>query len=267
MFRMIITLSAFSFFLLLLWAIVPEEHGNSVHQPRHKDIRKIISLSPSITAMIIDLESEHVLAGVTQYHPPLTRPVPVIGTITNPNAEMIIAINPDAVLASKEDAPTQKIDTLAFSGLALYTLPSAGTFQEICSNFMTVAQILNKQDAARKKIAFYTEKRKRYLFPKTKNAIILLSDNPRIAVSRRSYISNIFSDAGVANMLEYSKTAYPIVQQEYLLNSNVDLIIKLFSTQQPQGKHIITIEHDALYLYTPKHYCYALQHIASVLHQ
>lgn len=231
---------------------------------------RVISLSPSITAMIQDLACEHVLAGVTKYHPPLSQKIPIVGTITNPNIEAIIALQPDVILYSKEDAVTQKLNMLQHAGFTNYCLSSADSFESICNNYLKVAEILNKKDYALQKIAQYKIKQKNLLHKKTYNAIILLSANPFIAVSRRSYISNIFADAGINNTLYYSKTRYPLVQREYIIASNVDMIIVLSNDALPNGiacnKKIIRIPYEGLYLYTPHHYCDSLQQVVSVLY-
>jgi len=256
-------------FFVIIGAIAPNIQLQAANEPMQHYTR-IVSLSPSITAMVQDLECEHVLVGVTQYHPPLSRTIPIVGTITNPNIEAIIALQPDIILYSKEDAVTQKLNMLQHAALTYYCVPSADSFETICSNYLTVAEILNKKEYALHKLALYKSKRQNLLHKKTRNAIILLSANPFIAVSQRSYISNIFADAGIDNTLYYSKTRYPLVQQEYLIASDVDMIIVLSNDTLPEGvvstKNIIRIPYEGLYLYTPHHYCDSLQHVVTVLY-
>ena len=81
---------------------------------------RIISLSPSITRQIVDLQSESVLAGVTSYHPPLGRKIQIIGTLLHPNLEKIIIIKPDLVLLSEEDSAVQNSDRLKRIGVGTY---------------------------------------------------------------------------------------------------------------------------------------------------
>ncbi len=264
----------FSSIILSCCAIIVATALTTMLYGAHKSIKhysRIISLSPSITAMIIDLESEHMLAGVTQYHPPLSRPLPIVGNINNPNIEQIIALQPDIVLASREDAVTQKIEYLAHTGIVVTQLPPAVSFEALCSNYRTIATVINKEKLAEAKLLHYKKMRQNLLHKTGASAIILLSSHPYIAVSRNSYISNIFSDAGIGNCISYSKTRYPIIQQEYLLASEVDAIIALFSEPLPQAiaqiKKIIYIPYQDVYLYTPQHYCNSLQHITTILAQ
>jgi iron complex transport system substrate-binding protein len=256
-----------SFFII--GAIVHSINVQASNKPMQQYTR-IVSLSPSITAMIQDLGCEHLLAGVTQYHPPLSRAIPLVGTITNPNSEAIIALQPDIILYSKEDSVTQKIDMLHYAGLTLYDLPSADSFDTICNNYLTIADILNKKDYAMHKLSKYKKKREALLHTIHQRALILISANPFIAVSRHSYISNIFADAGFDNILNYSKTRYPIVQQEYLIAQKADMIIVLSNDTLPNSirkiKKIVHIPYDGLYLYTPHHYCDSLQHVVTVLY-
>ncbi|HOJ29645.1 MAG TPA: helical backbone metal receptor [Spirochaetota bacterium] len=254
---------------VIIWAIAHSMHSQAANKSLQQYTR-IVSLSPSITAMIQDLGCEHLLVGVTQYHPPLSRAIPIVGTITNPNSEAIIALQPDIILHSKEDSPTQKIDMLHHAGLRLYALPSADSFETICSNYRTIAGILNIKDYAIHKLSEYKKKRHALIHKINRSALILLSANPFIAVSRHSYISNIFADAGIDNTLYYSKTRYPIVQLEYLLAQKVGMIIVLNNDTLPdtieKTKNIVHMPYDELYLYTPRHYCDSLQHVVTVLY-
>ena len=244
-------------------SLIPEKHSNSPY-------RRIISLSPSITAMIIDLESENLLAGVTQYHPPLTKPVPIVGSITNPNIEAIIAYTPDIVLASEEDAATQKIELLKNTHIPCFILPVASTFTSLCKNYHIIAKLIHKEELALKKLALYESQRKSLLQShNSMNAIILLSYNPSIAVSHTSYISSIFADAGIRNMITTTTSRYPLLQQEYLLHPDAHIIIALFKESLPEYiiriKKIIHISYNDMYLYTPQHYCNSLTQIIIAL--
>ena len=70
--------------------------------PENK-LNSIVSLSPSITREIIDLDSENILKGVTSYHPPLKNKIEIVGNLLKPNIEKISLINPELILFSKED--------------------------------------------------------------------------------------------------------------------------------------------------------------------
>ena len=248
-------------------------HAITPHQLSHRqDVQsqRIIALSPSITAMIIDLGCEHLLVGVTTFHPPLSKNLPIVGTMTHPNIEKIIELAPDTIFISRDDAVTQKIDQLNYvKNAALYILPVSTTFDDICAHYMTVAKILNKEDYAVKKLHYYKKQRQAHHHPESTKAIILISVNPLIAVSHHSYISNIFGDMGINNVITYSKSVYPIIQKEYLLSSDADIIIELCNDhlQQTITKIIpvLRIPYEPVYFYTPRHYCQSLQYIATFL--
>jgi ABC-type Fe3+-hydroxamate transport system substrate-binding protein len=262
-------------FLSIIFVIVLlTVHAITPHQLSHRqDVQnqRIIALSPSITAMIIDLECEHLLVGVTTFHPPLSKILPIVGTMTHPNIEKIIELAPDTIFISRDDAATQKIDQLNYvKNATLYILPVSTTFDDICAHYMTIAKILNKEEYAIKKLHYYKKQRQSHHHPESKKAIILISVHPLIAVSHHSYISNIFGDMGINNVITYSKSAYPIIQKEYLLSSDADIIIELCNEHLQQAITkiipVLHIPYEPVYFYTPRHYCQSLQYIATFLY-
>lgn len=256
--------------IIIVWAIVTDNTIKLQNNEHRTQIRRIVSLSPSITAMIIDLGCEEKLVGITQYCPKPNTGASVIGTITNPNIEAIIALKPDIVIASDEDGATQKIQTLPPDTVSIYTLPSSTTFEAICNNYMKIAKLLHCEGYANTKIATYQKQRQKYIQPLTKKALILLSANPCIAASRNTYISNLFADAGFENALTYTQSRYPLVQPEYILYLQCDYIITLFDTKLPvyvqHRKPILAIQYEPIYMYTPGHYCDALHYIVATAH-
>ncbi len=264
-------LIALSCLCVLLWAIVPPITFHSVKQSA-PPYSRIVSLSPSITAMIIDLQSENTLVGVTRYHPPLTKTVTIVGSITNPNIETIIALRPDIILTSQEDAVTQKSELLRTTPIPCINLPAATSFAQLCKNYLTLAQLIHKEPLALQKIARYQAYRT--LMMKTRDfadAIILLSYNPTIAVSDKSYISALFADAGIRNIIKSSQTRYPLLQEEYLFDSRAQVIIALSNELLPKKflrfKKIVHIPYDGIYFYTPQHYCNSLDYIIAAYHK
>lgn len=63
-----ITLVAGTAALLALLARGGGDGGNAA--PVRGDLRRVVSLSPSVTRQMVDLGAEDLLAGVTSYHPP-----------------------------------------------------------------------------------------------------------------------------------------------------------------------------------------------------
>ena len=77
--------------------------------------QRIVSLVPSQTELLSDLGLEERIAGVTKFcvHPEdIRRRTPVIGGTKDPDLERIRELQPDLVIANKEENREQDIKTL-----------------------------------------------------------------------------------------------------------------------------------------------------------
>ncbi|MCG8373745.1 MAG: helical backbone metal receptor, partial [Balneolales bacterium] len=78
--------------------------------------KRIVSLVPSLSELLIDLGVKEWLVGRTKFciHPqPAIQHIPVIGGTKNPNLEKIIALNPDLIVANKEENQKEDIEFLS----------------------------------------------------------------------------------------------------------------------------------------------------------
>ncbi len=242
--------------------------------------RRIVSLSPSITKMIIELKGEKSLVGVTSYHPPLKKPVPVIGTLVNPVVEKIIQMKPDAVFLSREDGATQKTDLLRATGLRVIELERHRNFNDIKNNYLLLGAILGQERLASRNMADYEKKLADTFISdgNKKSVIFLISTRPVVTISRGSFIHAIISDAGGANVFENLASAYPVITFEAIVQANPEVIIvmtrggkeeisarlKTFPLRVNKKRNIFEILPDSVAYYTPSDYLKAVEEIRGI---
>ncbi|RME17817.1 MAG: DUF1289 domain-containing protein [Bdellovibrio sp.] len=78
-----------------------------------KPINKIVSLVPSLTQTLHDLNKEDLLVGHTKFCPRKEKSsVALIGGTKNPDLEKIVSLKPDLVLAAKEENRKEDIEYL-----------------------------------------------------------------------------------------------------------------------------------------------------------
>lgn len=102
---------------------------------KDRPIRRIVSLVPSMTETLFDLNLGDRVVGVTDYciHPAdRVASLPKIGGTKNPNIQQIIALQPDLVLANQEENRREDVEALERAGI-----PSWVTFPK------TVADTFN----------------------------------------------------------------------------------------------------------------------------
>jgi ABC-type Fe3+-hydroxamate transport system substrate-binding protein len=95
--------------------------------------KSIVSLVPSMTETLFDLDLGHLVVGRTDY---CTRPaekvarIPALGGTKNPRVEEIIALKPDLVIANREENRRQDVEALEAAGIAVWvTFPQ--TMQDV----------------------------------------------------------------------------------------------------------------------------------------
>lgn len=114
-----------------------------------KEPQSIISVAPSITEFIYALGKDDRLIARTDYcdYPQEVAQVESIGSLTEPNIEKIIELNPDIVIASThfQDDVAKKLDDLGINVVVLY---DADNFDGVYELIGTLGNILNASDKA-----------------------------------------------------------------------------------------------------------------------
>jgi iron complex transport system substrate-binding protein len=267
----------------LILILLPLSCGNetSISLPENVKNIRIISLSPSITAQILDLEGSHLLVGVTTYSPPLPHKVESVGNITNPNVEKIVLLKPDAVLYSVEDAAVQRTEQLTSMGIKLFSFRRNADYKTICDNFRSLARIIGKEELADKKLAIYNRKleeiKNRSQNRASPSMAFFVSQEPLITVSGLSFINGIIDDAGGINVYHDLEKPYPLVSAESLIILKPEIILsmmagaeKFFSNlteaysikNKYLSRNIYSINPDNVALYTPGNYVSSVEEIS-----
>ena len=243
--------------------------------------RRIVSLSPSITRMIIDLGSEHRLAGVTSYHPPLKRAVPLIGTLVNPSVESILQARPDLVLLSQEDGATQKSDLIRATGLRLEMLGRHRNYNDIADSYRRIAVLLGCEKLSLEKLALYKTRLAalRASVNGVKEVTLLLSTRPLVTVSSGSFINAMIQDGGGRNSFHGLSVPYPVITLEALVKKNPPVfmvmqkggkkelirMLKPFPADALKKRNIFEILPDTVAYYTPEDYIRGAAKIRSII--
>ncbi len=256
--------------------------NNNVYVKKSKVSDSIISLSPSLTRQVIDLGVENRLIGVTSYHPPLNKKVEIIGSIVRPDFEKIFMLQPELVLVSEEDSVTQNTERLSGSSINVIKFSRNSDFKSLRNNYLKLGGIIGREELAQKKIDYYSGMLKKLRKQKKADikTIFLVSTDPLISVSGKSYISSIMSDAGAENVFRDLKIPYPKISFEALIYSNAEVIVimtekvslnekrvsnKILKFRKDLHKKIRFIKPDHVGFYTPYDYVESVIHLRELL--
>lgn len=126
-----------------------------------KEPNRVISIAPSITEMIFTVGAGEKLVGRTEYcdYPEEATKVDTVGSLSEPNIEKIVELEPDVVIAAthfKEES-LEKLEALNIPVVILY---DGENFEEVYKAIATVGEIVNHSQEAKNVIAAMEQKLK-----------------------------------------------------------------------------------------------------------
>lgn len=191
--------------------------------------KRIISLVPSVTEFVFLLNAEDRLMGCTNYciRPEAARNVPRVGTVMKINLEVLIALNPDLVIASSlSDQKTLEKIKNNFP-IRIEVLPKIKTFKELCSDFIRVGQLVQNEEKA-KALVLESQKRLMEMSKKTEgyykpSVFVQIGVKPLFTATKDSFIHEMISCAGGINIAENAGNG--IYSREMVVKTNPDVII------------------------------------------
>lgn len=244
-------------------------------------VSRIVSLSPSLTRQIVDLEAESFLVGVSTFHPPLSRTVEVVSSIVSPDAERIFMLRPDLVILMSDEVIAYRTLGIASLGIPVRAFASVKNFDDICSRFRDVARLLGKENIAEEKIRHYRELLLRIKRAPHVRCAFFLSHNPPVVAGGNSFVHALIEDAGGENVFADIKIGYPIVSIEQIVLRKPEMLITMVGgaallekrVQDSAGRDskwaftVKQVSDEHVPYYTPADYCASVALLADLLRE
>ena len=115
-----------------------------------QDVKRVVSLAPSITENIYLIGAQNKLVGCTSYCTDAVRDgIQQVGSAVEINMEVLFAQRPDIVLAMKL-TKTQDIETMKRLGIRVEVMDSPRNFDEICKQTLHIAELIGNKTEAQK---------------------------------------------------------------------------------------------------------------------
>jgi len=198
--------------------------------------KRIVSLAPSITEVMVMLDRASWLVGVTRFsdHLEAVKTVPNVGGFTSTNYERILSLDPDLVILKSARAGQQ---ASSLSSLGLNTLSvRQETVEDILRSIHKIGKRVDRSQRARE-IVRRIKRRIRQIRQKTKHrsrptVLPVHSRNYGERIKQvslagtDSFLGQIVKLAGGRNVYTGS-TSYPRFSVEFVLHKNPDHIIDI----------------------------------------
>lgn len=200
--------------------------------------KRIISLVPSITELLYDLGLFENIVGRTKFcvHPKeILRPIPKIGGTKNVNIDRVTALQPDLIIANKEENQQAKIEEL--SQYFPVWISDIANFSDAMDMIECLGDILAKKTEVRKIIEDSTQLLQRLQPQQKQKAAYLIWQKPYMTIGKDTYIHDLLNHAGYENIFG-EQTRYPSFILAELKARQPDVILLSSEPFPFKQKHI-----------------------------
>ena len=217
---------------------VIDETGRTIRVPQ--PVRRIVSLSPSLTETLYSLGLQDRLVGDTDYcdYPPDAKTKTRVGDTINPSIEQIAALHPDLVLVTKLNRleTVHSLDTLGISSYA--TDPH--TVDEIITSSKKLADVLGAPEAGAAVASVMqhhlADLQERLGTLPPKRVLFAVWTEPLISIGKATFIADALRRAGAVSIVDSSQD-WPQVSLEEVARLQPDFLVFAVS-------HSESVPHD-----------------------
>ncbi|MBD8490374.1 ABC transporter substrate-binding protein [Echinicola sp. CAU 1574] len=185
--------------------------------------KRIISLVPSQTELLLDLGLEDRLVGVTKFciHPSrIKQEKKIIGGTKQFRFDVIKELRPDLIIGNKEENYKEGIERLAKD----YPVWMSDVFklEDALEMIREVGLITGKEQEAYIIAKNLTEKFKQ-TFPQRGTAVYLIWQDPIMVAGKNTFINDMMGKAGFKNPIEEER--YPSISLKELISLDPDYVL------------------------------------------
>lgn len=187
--------------------------------------KRIISLVPSLTELLIDLGLKENMAGRTKFcvHPEdEVESIEIIGGTKNPDIEHITSLAPDFILANKEENKKKDIEKLSIATTTMVT--EIDSVSDALIAIHEIGQLFNRETEAAKIIERINKAMAAKPETPPLRTIYLIWKNPWMSVGKGTYIHDVMQMYNLENLFE-NQRRYPRTTLPEMQDLNPELIL------------------------------------------
>ncbi len=211
-----------------------------------KPLKRIVSLVPSQTELLVDLGLEEKIVGITKFcvHPlQLREQKTVIGGTKTVSYKKIASLEPDIILCNKEENTAEIVTTLAAAYIV--HVSNIESLSDALVLIEMYGQLFHCRSEAEEMIQKIKKKAKNhalFMAHRTKlKAIYFIWKNPWMTVGKDTFIHHLMALNGFDNVFAGSKR-YPELTSTSLANITVDVVLLSSEPFPFKEKHIQEVQ-------------------------
>lgn len=212
-----------------------QEGVQSVHRSTP---RRIVSLVPSLTELLADFGLDDEVVGLTRFcvHPSGWKArKQIVGGTKNVRVERVEALQPDLIIANKEE--NTKADVEALQTIAPVHLTDIGTVTESLDAIKTLGVRVGRKEAAEALAETIAARFAALPIAEPLRVLYLIWRNPYMTIGGDTFIHDVMQRGGFQNVFG-DTTRYPAITPEQIMAANPDLVMLSSEPYPFKEKHI-----------------------------
>ena len=194
-----------------------------------KQVRRVVTLAPSITEIALALGARDRLVGVSRFDAlPEVSALPRVGGFVDPSIEAVLALKPDLLLVQPSPGNQRPVEKMAELGMPVLALPMHTVAQTLASIrevgraldlSARAEQLVRRIESTRARIRSQASSRK------PPRVLVVYEWEPLVVAGRGSFADELVRDAGGTNVADKAQTPYPVYSVEAAAAARPEVII------------------------------------------
>jgi iron complex transport system substrate-binding protein len=189
--------------------------------------RRVVTIAPSLTDMVVALGKKGVLVGVTRYDDaPEVAALPRVGGFLDPSPEAVLALRPDLVLWMTDGGALSAVRRIASLGVPVRALPVVSVADVLACARLTGAALGDAP--AGERLAASLEQAiasaRRAAPPRPPRVLFVVGRNPLVVAGPGSYPDELLRIAGGENVVRNARP-WPVYPLERAVADDPDLVV------------------------------------------
>lgn len=200
--------------------------------------KRIVSVVPSQTELLFDLGLSNEILGITKFciHPKeICKTKAIVGGTKNLNIEKIISLQPDLIIANKEENVKEQIELL--SEKIPVWLTDVNNYNEALQMIADLGKITQTSEKANSIKQSIDEQLSAPIFNKKRKAVYLIWKSPFMTIGGDTFIDRMMHKAGFENTFHHL-TRYPEIEIENIAKSDCEFVLLSSEPYPFAQKHV-----------------------------
>ena len=219
---------------------VIDEFGRHVTIPAN--LRRIVSLAPSLTETVYALDAQDRLVGVTNYcdYPPQAQSKTHIGGTINPNLEQVVSLHPDLVLATRQANRLETVEALTRLGIPVYATDPKSV-DDVIESTRRLGSVLGAR-ARGEALALDLRARLEDIKHRVgaqppRRVFFVVWPQPLISIGRNTFLADALRRAGAQSVVETAQD-WPRLSIEEVIRQQPEFLV-FSSTHFEEAAHTV----------------------------